>query len=331
MINAAIVGLGWWGGNIASALHGSDKIRVVRGIDADADTARAFAADHDLPVSANFRDGLDDTAVQAMILATPHSLHEEQIVLAARSGKHVFCEKPLALTKSGAERAIAACEEAGVVLGVGHQRRFEPALVDIKRLVDSGELGTIMHIEANYSHDKLANVSPDSWRASPVDAPAAGMTGMGVHLTDAFINMLGSVDEVFALSAKRVVASDSGDVVSVLLGFASGVTGYLTAILATPVHLRFNVFGSLGWVEARATTHPETQGKTHLTLCRKGGSPETRVLDPIDTVRANFEAFAEAAEGGAPYPITRQQKLHNIAVLEAIVASAATGRAVTVS
>jgi predicted dehydrogenase len=316
MINAAIVGLGWWGGNIASALHGSDRIRVVRGIDADSGTAQAFAADHDVPVSASFRDGLDDPEVQAMILATPHSLHEEQIVLAAGAGKHVFCEKPLSLTKSSAERAIAACDEAGVVLGVGHQRRFEPALVEIKRLVESGELGTIMHVEANYSHDKLAGVSPDSWRASPVDAPAAGMTGMGVHLTDAFINMLGSVDEVFGLSAKRVVASESGDVVSVLLGFASGVTGYLNAILATPVYLRFNVFGSLG---------------CHLTLCRKGGSPETRAIDPIDTVRANFEAFAEAAEGGASYPITREQKLHNIAVLEAIVASVATGKAVTVS
>ncbi len=98
MINAAIVGLGWWGRNIASALDGSNKIRVVRGIDADTDTARAFAADHDLPVSANFRDGLDDTEVQAMILATPHSLHEEQIVLAADAVMHVFCVLALALT-----------------------------------------------------------------------------------------------------------------------------------------------------------------------------------------------------------------------------------------
>ncbi len=330
MIKAAIVGLGWWGKHIVQSLKASDKLRIVRGIDVKPEAVSGFASEHNIPLSADLQEALDDPNVQAVILATPHSLHEQQIVRAAGAGKHVFCEKPLALSKASAERAITACAKAGVVLGIGHERRYEPAMVEIKRLIDSGELGTIMHVEANFSHDILAHVDPNDWRTSPVDAPAAGMTAMGIHLTDACIYMLGSIDQIFAQTANRVGASVSGDVVSVHLKFASGATGYLNAILATPFFMRFHVFGSNGWVESRDTVHPEAAGMTYLTVRKAAGDPQNRDYHSIDTVRANFEAFAEAASGGAPYPIPEDQKLHNIAVLEAILTSVANGQAVSV-
>jgi predicted dehydrogenase len=331
MINATIVGLGWWGKHIVHSLQDSGTIRIVRGVDVNPDAARDFASQHGVSLTADLRDALDDAQIHAVILATPHSLHEAQILRAAAAGKHVFCEKPLALTRASAERAIVACEEAGVVLGVGHERRFEPAMVEIKRLINSGELGTIMHVEANFSHDRLGHVDPHDWHASTVEAPAAGMTAMGIHLTDTYIHMLGPVEKVFAQSAKRVVASDSGDVIAVHLTFTSGVTGYLNAILVTPLFMRFQVFGAEGWVEARDTAHPEMGGVTYLTLCTRDGAPQTREYNSINTVRANLEAFAEAVGGGAPYPFTREEKLHNIAILEAIVTSVATGEAVRVS
>lgn len=330
LLNAAIVGLGWWGKHITRTLQNSDNIRLVRAVDVNCDALAGFAKTHGLALSAQLADSLQDSSVQAVILATPHRLHEQQILQAAAAGKHVFCEKPLALSKTGAERAVKACEAAGVVLGVGHERRYEPAMVAIKRLVDSGELGTIMHVESNFSHDILADVPPGDWRASTADAPAAGMTAMGIHLTDAYIHMLGSVEQVYAQTAQRVVASKSGDVVSVQLRFASGATGYLNAILVTPFFMRFQVFGSHGWVESRDTVHPQEQGVTYLTVCKKGGRPQTREYHSIDTVKANLEAFAEAAAGGAPYPYTPEQKIHNIAVLEAIIKSAAGNEPVNV-
>jgi predicted dehydrogenase len=196
-------------------------------------------------------------------------------------------------------------------------------MVEIKRLIDSGELGTIMHVEANFSHDLLAAVPAGDWRASPVDAPAAGMTAMGIHLTDAYIHMLGPVTQLYAQTTQRVVAAKSGDVVAVQLQFANGATGYLNAILATPFFMRFHVFGSQGWVESRDSVHPQERGVTLLTVRKKGGGPQTREYNSIDTVLANLEAFAAAAAGEASYPYTNEQKIHNIAVLEAIVASAA--------
>ncbi len=330
MIQAALVGLGWWGKHILSSLKSSAYIRIVRAADVNPESVSAVARAYELPLSADLQEALDDPQIQAVILATPHNLHEAQIVRAAEAGKHVFCEKPLALTRASAERAIAACEAANVVLGVGHERRYEPAMVEIKRLIDHGELGTIMHVEANFSHDILAQVPPDDWRASPIDAPAAGMTAMGIHLTDAFISMFGPVEQVFAQTARRVTASASGDVVSVHLQFASGVTGYLNAILVTPFFMRYHVFGSEGWVESRDTVHPQDAGVTYVTVRRANGEPQTNEYHSIDTVRANFEAFAQAISGVAPYPFTQSQKLHNIAVLETITQSVEVGRAVTV-
>ena len=332
MIDAAIVGLGWWGRYIVSSLQGeSNRIRFVRAIDTNPDTARDFSEENGLRFSSDFGDALNDGTVDAVILATPHSWHEEQIVRAAAAGKHVFSEKPLALKKAGAVRAVAACEQAGVVLGVGHERRFEPALLEIKTLVDRGDLGTIMHVEANFSHDGLAAVKAGDWRASKTESPAAAMTGMGIHLTDTFIQMLGTITQVHALTTKRVTAWESGDVVAAHMTFENGATGSFSSILATPFFMRFHVFGADGWAEARDTVRPEQEGVTILSTRLKGGDVQVRDVPSIDTVRVNIEAFAAAAEGGAAYPIPASEMAHNIAVLEAITDSAESGKPVTLA
>lgn len=328
MIRAAITGLGWWGRTIVQRLQGSDKLRVVRAVDLRPEAAGPFAAELGLPLSASLDEALADPEVEAVILATPHSLHHAQVLAAAAAGRHVFCEKPLALTAAHAREMVQACRARGLVLGIGHERRFEPALIEARRLIAAGALGTIMHIEANFSHDKLAGVPAGDWRASKVDSPLPAITGMGIHLTDAFIHMIGEVAEVFALSARRVLEAEGGDVASVQVRFASGVTGFLNCILLTPLYLRLAVFGSEAWVEVRNATHPDTAGPSTLTLCRAGGAPETRRFEWTDTVRANLEAFADAISGRAGYPFTAAELIANIALLEALCESADTGRPV---
>ena len=331
MINAAIIGLGWWGRYIVGSLHGkSDKIQFVRAVDIDPDAAREFSVNNGLQFSMEFGDALADGDVDAVILTTPHSQHKQQVIQAAGAGKHVFCEKPLALKKSSAASAVAACKKAGVVLGIGHERRFEPALLEIKDLIDSGSLGTVQHVEANFSHDSLAEVKASDWRASLAESPAAAMTGMGIHLTDSFIQMLGPITEVQALTTTGVTEWESGDLVSAQVKFKSGATGSFSSMLATPFFMRFHVFGSKGWAEARDTVRPEQVGITHLSTRMKGGDVELKEVPSIDTVRVNIEAFAAAIEGGAVYPITMEDIAHNIAVLEAISTSAETGNPITV-
>ena len=331
MLNAAVIGLGWWGRYILNSLSVSEKIKLTWAIDVNIDAAQDLVEKYsDATFSADMQDVLDDVAVNFVILATPHSMHEEQVIRVAAAGKHVFCEKPLCLTGASAARAIEACEDAGVKLGIGHERRFEPAMLETERMVKAGELGTIMHAESNFSHDKLANVPAGDWRTKAKDAPAAGMTGMGIHLTDAYINMFGPVDEVFAMTTQRILDWEHGDVIGVQLRMKSGATAYLNSILATPLFLRYQVFGTDAWVEARNPTHPDTPGVTYLTVCRKGEEPVTQEFAWVDAVRANFEVFADDITRGVPYPNTNEQKLHNIQVFEAICVSALENRPVKI-
>ena len=329
MIHAAVAGLGWWGQHMVRRLTGSQHIRLVAAVETNA-ARSASAAEHGLQFVGDLAEVLRDPGIQAVILCTPHTLHAAQVLACAEARKHVFCEKPLALTRADAERSVAACNAAGVVLGVGHERRYEPAIVEVRRLLREGVLGTVMHVEANFSHDKLANVPAGDWRTSPRDAPAAGMTAMGIHLTDLYVELIGPVREVFANTASRVAYPDNGDVVSALLRFESGATGYFNAILVTPHYLCLTVFGSKAWVEVRNETHPDTPGPSTLTLQHADGRSETRAYEWLDTVRANVEAFARAVEGGEPYPFTDAQKIGNIAVLEAVCRSAATNAMVRI-
>jgi predicted dehydrogenase len=332
MLNTAIVGLGWWGRHIVETLQGkSDKISFSRGVDLDLEAAERFARVHKLTMSDNLQEALADDEVQAVILATPHSLHEEQIIASANAGKHVFCEKPLALNKASAERSVAACEKAEVVLGLGHERRFEPAMVKIRELVKTGLLGEIMHVESAFSHDKLANMPADNWRISKTESPGAAMTATGIHITDAYANMFGPVDEVFAMTATRNPANANGDVLSFQVRFKSGATGYFSSILETPLYMRFCVYGSKGWIEAKDFHHPSEPGPTYVYMSKKEGVVDSGTYEWADTVKLNIEAWAAAALGGDPYPFTTEEKIENIAIFEAICQSAETGQPVKLS
>jgi len=331
MLNAAIVGLGWWGQHIVSTIQNkSEKLKFVHAVDVNVETASGIAEQYDLKLSADLSEALKDEHVQAVVLATPHTLHEEQILAAAAEGKHVFCEKPLALTRASAEKSVAACDAAGVVLGMGHERRFEPAMLEIKDLVKSGGLGEIMHVEANFSHDKLANLPADNWRVSTKESPAAGMTATGIHLTDAYMTMFGPVEEVYAHTARRNPANLNGDILSFHVRFRSGATGFFNSVLETPIYLRYCVFGSTAWVEALDYHHPSEPGPTRFSISREEGKIETKTMEWEDTVRLNFDAFAEACLGGEPYPFTNEEKIQNIALFEAICESAETGQPVTI-
>src|SRR5205085_12427387 len=105
-----------------------------------------FAARHGLPLSTSLPELLADRSVEAVVLATPHSLHAEQIIAVAAAGKPVFCEKPFTLTRADAARAIDACRRAGVVLALGENQRFWSNMRELKRIVASGELGPPLHI-----------------------------------------------------------------------------------------------------------------------------------------------------------------------------------------
>ncbi|MBO6784304.1 MAG: Gfo/Idh/MocA family oxidoreductase [Alphaproteobacteria bacterium] len=314
MLNIAVIGLGWWGQmHLRSTHEKSDKVAITAIVDLDPDLAQRTSNEFGIPVADSYDAVLADPAIDAAILVTPHSLHTDQIVAGAAAGMHIFTEKPFALNKADAERAVAAAEGAGIQLGLGHNQRYAAAQTRIKEMIDAGELGEIMHMEGNLSHDTLAEVK--SWRHSADEAPGGGLWHMGSHYIDLFQHFAGPIQEVYAQVADRVIERDSAQA---LLTFESGATGYVGNVMVTAQTRMLNVLGSKGWVKA---TGPNT-----ILVGMRGGEPATVELDPVDPVRANVEGFADAIAGRAAYRFTNQDMIRDVVALDAVATSLKSGR-----
>jgi predicted dehydrogenase len=324
-LDIAVVGLGWWGRVIVPLAKTSPKLRVVAVADPDP-AAAEFAAREQVPLSKSYEEVLRNSQVQAVVLCTPHTLHTDQIVSAAKAKKHVFCEKPLSLSRADVLKAVAACNENRVALAVGHEKRFEPPIQELMRMLKAGELGTPLQIEANFVQDKFLSLAPDNWRLSAREAPAGPMTATGIHLLDLSVGVMGAAERVFA--SVRTLGSNlkNGDTLGILVNFRSGGNALLGAVLATPFDGRFAVYGSKGWAEVRDKAHPEAPRGWSLTTHLRGEEKHVREYPPAKAVLANLEAFADAAAGAAPYPVPQAQMIANVSALEAIFRSAESGR-----
>jgi predicted dehydrogenase len=324
-MNASVIGLGWWGRKIVGDLRDSPHILVRLGVDPSPD-GRAAAEALGVPTATGFDDALADDDVDAVILCTPHKFHADQIVAAALAGKHVFCEKPLATTGVEARKAIDAVTSTGVRLGVGHEKRFEPAVIAMREQVAAGALGAPLVFEGNFSQDKFLDLPPDNWRLSDVDAPVGPLSATGIHLVDLAIALFGRPVSVWARLATLATGFANGDTLAVTLAFPGGATALITAVLTTPFAGRVALYGSRGWMEIRDRNHPEDPRGWDVTTVLRGADPVTVFQPPHPSVRENIERFARAAAGELDYPVTLDEMLANVETFEAITRSARSGQ-----
>jgi len=308
MIKAAIVGMGRWGQNLVNSVQGkSTKMRFTHGVLRRPEEVREYAQKTGLTLTTDYAQVLADPTVDAVVLATPHGLHVEQIVAAAAAGKAVFCEKPLAMSRAEAQRAIGAVEAAKVTLGVGHDKRFWPSMQEVKRQVESGVLGELLHIEGNLSNEN-SRATYREWRGQSEHSPGGSLTATGIHILDAFVHLMGPARRITAAYSGQM-GPDVQDSMAMLFEFKSGATGLLSSVRPTPVFWRVHAFGTTGSVEARGTDDVEL---------RISGQPLQVIrAQPLDALRYELEAFADAVAGVAPYPISHAQMLLTVTTLEA--------------
>jgi predicted dehydrogenase len=334
MIRAAIVGIGRWGRTLVSAAQGkSAAFRFTAGQTRTRGKAEAFCAEHGIVLKDRLDEILADPVIDAVVFATPHSEHGMQVERAAAAGKHVFMEKPFTLDRTSAARALDAVARAGVVLGVAYPRRFHPGMRELKARIDDGRLGGIAHCSAEQNGPAGLFMDPASWRAEASEAPAGGMTAMGVHNLDAMIHLFGRIDEVYATSLRRAVAYDAEDTTSVMFSFANGMSATLLSSLVTAVTYRFAVFGTKGCVELLTPEFdfrfsPVPSGPP--TGRNVAAEPEIIHHRGFNGILAELEAFAAAIRGDKPYPIPAEEVLHGVAAFEAIIRSASTHKPVKV-
>jgi predicted dehydrogenase len=325
MLNVAINGLGRWGMRLVESVRHSTKIRIVKGVTRNPERHGDFSQVTRIPLTASYAEVLRDPEIHGVVLATPHSLHEQHIVEAARAGKHVYAEKPMTLTGESAQRAVGACREAKVTLALGFNRRYSPPYVEMLRRVRAGEIGRVLHIEGQHSGPTGYRLKAGNWRATRAEAPAGGMTARGIHALDGMIGIAGAVTSVYACSERRALPADIelDDTTSMLLRFAGGATGYLATVFATGDFYRLHAFGTRGWLEMR--------GDRELIARGLEGAAESIAFPAVDKERLVLEAFADAVAEGQPFLIPPEEAVNGIAVLEAIVASAASGTAVAIA
>ena len=335
MLNAAIVGLGRWGQNLVNSIQGkSDKIHIVTGVLRHPENARAYANAKGFALADSLDKALADPKVEAIILATPHTVHAEQIIACAKAGKPVFTEKPFTLTTASAQAALRACAEAKVTLAVGYNWRFQPALQQIKRALTDGRLGTLLHMEGNFNGPSVYRVGREHWRQNREEGPGGGMTGRGVHVLDAMLYLAGRIDTVQAQSYRIALDYGTDDTTSMLFKFRGGATAYLGTVIATAETWRLQVCGSRGWAEVGDVQHLTTW---QLRTCFFDPAhpyvhpqPQTITFPDTSTERAELESFADAVRERRALAVAGGDEEHNVTALEAILESAATGLAVKI-
>lgn len=328
-IRAAIVGLGWWGRTLHERLKRSRTIKVTHAMDPAIGASDAPGIFADLALTGRYDDILGNPDVDAVIIATPHLLHMDQAMAAIEAGKHVFCEKPLTLSPADAARLVAANGRAGLVLGVGHERRFETTLRALADLVRSGELGEIVHVDCNWSHQGVSVLADDNWRKDPAQAPCGMFTGLGIHMTDWILSTLGPVREVDARTTAGTGMGRNSASVSVRFTLNSGVEGWLCCLATTPFYFRLVVFGTKGWAEVRQRENVDKARRATIDVCL-AGEVEQRTFDLNDAVLENLDAWGAAIKGQSAYPISHREMVHNIEIMQAIIDSSHANRSAAV-
>jgi predicted dehydrogenase len=285
-------------------------------VEPDLNGAQGFCAEHGLQLTDNLDTVLADTTIDAVLLATPHSLHPAQVKACAAARKQVFCEKPLALHRADAADMFDACRKANVALAVGHSRRFWPSMRALRDIVASGKLGTILHVEGHNSNENSNSVVA-GWRLSPEESPGGGLTGAGLHILDAFVSMIGPVRRVYAQLNPREAGPPALDTAMMTLDFVNGVTGTLATVRATPFYWRVHVFGTKG--------SAEVLDESTLVLRMTGNRPERITYPAIDVLRAELDAFVDTIQGKRPFPVPEAEVLSTLEAFEAALQSMASG------
>ena len=334
MIRAAIVGLGRWGRSLVASVSGkSEEIGFVVACTRTRASAEDFCREHKLPLVDSYEDVIRRPDIDAVVLATPHSLHEAQVRVAIAAGKHVFVEKPLTLDLKTARGVADNAKRAGRVLAVGLNRRFHPSFVELLARARDGRLGRIVAMVAQHTTSTAQFVPLDNWRAAPEEAPGGAFTAVGIHALDYMIALAGRVRELRCVTARNYPGR-SDDTTTIMLQFAGGASGLMFCSTATATNFEFVAYGTggLGGISRPDLSRLRfTPAATAAPTGQIAAEPdEILEFSGFDTLRAELTAFARAIAKREPYPVPIEDVLHGMAVLDAIALSARSGETVAV-
>ncbi len=332
-LNTALIGVGAWGRVLAKAAGASEKIEFTCCVGRNAERLAAFSRDSRLPAR-DFEAVLADKTIAAVVLALPNELHFEFARRVAAAGKHVYIEKPIANTMTDA-LAIAALESArGVRIVVGHCARLLTGVRAIRQAIDSGKLGKISQIEANFSNDRGLRLTPQDWRWYQASAPGGPLSQLGVHQFDTLRFLGGDIAAVSASAARHSpVGAEVEDQWIVTVHFADGKLGTVISSWTSPGTFSVRATGAdaLMFYDIDQTFWPSPE-RLHenatLYLQARGKGPADRQAFAVpagNMFRDELELFADHVANGGDCELSAANGCQAVAAVYAALGSAREG------
>jgi predicted dehydrogenase len=310
-VRMAVIGTGGMGGVHARGMQANPDIDLIWVVDIDLERAETLARETGARATASMDEALADPAVDAVLIALPTSLHRMVTEAAAKAGKHVFCEKPIARTSEDGQAMVAACETAGVTLMIGHVVRFFPEYQRIKEILDRDEIGQVAMVRAKRTNPPVQERSP--WFAD-VEKNGGVVLDLMVHELDTLCWLFGDMERLYAHGLTFTPVQPKRDYAAASLRFRSGVIAHVESSWAHSNHrTSIEVAGQYGLINfsseraaslvverntpltedldrpARVYTRPSVMGPhrrevAHFVQCLKTGEPV--LVDGNDGVRA---------------------------------------------
>ena len=305
---------------VIPGLRKAARCEVVAIASRDAARARAAAAEAGIAtVHGSYEALLADPGVDAVYIPLPNHLHAEWTIAAARAGKHVLCEKPLAMTAADAERMIAACEAGGVRLMEAFMYRLHPSWVAVRELVAGGRIGRLLAVQSWFSY---YNADPANIR-NIRSAGGGALFDIGCYNVNLSRMLFGSEPTRVTGAVFRDPASGVDILTSGLLEFAGGGLATFTCSTRAEDDQRVDIYGTDGRISIGIPFNIPPDRPTSVTVSHGGEppvSPATEVLTfaPIDPYAVEAERFATAVLDGLPMPVAATDAVANLRVIEAL-------------
>jgi predicted dehydrogenase len=321
-VHLGIIGLGNWSRQIFQAVSRLPEAKITGCYSRYPNTKKAFAAEFNCVPYEQYEHMAEDPQIEGIIVMSSNLAHEQDVTLAASRGKHIFVTKPIAATVTSGKRIINICTQNDVILAVGHQTRREPALRKLKSVLDSGELGAVRLVEANYSTPNGLKIKQGDWRWSDKECPGGALIQIGIHVIDTLLYLVGPIRRVFSWQERGGLKAEIPGVTATLLEFESGLRGYLGSSYSCGFSHWIQVYGT-----AKNAFFSELGG---LTLTedswergevREQVAPPANVTPPMPAIVEEIGEFVRCIRTGENPEIGGEAALHNLAVVLAAVAS----------
>jgi len=329
-VRVGIVGLGRWAKVLTRAAAKSDKLKIVAAFSRSPEKRETFEREMGVPAAPDLKTMLSSPEIKGAILTVPNEQHLPVAREVARAGKHVYTEKPIASTLEEGLQIAALEKEHGITVTVGHSARLMAGVRKIREAIDSGELGRVAFLEANFSNERALELTPSMWRWYKDRAPGGPLSQLAIHQFDLLHYLGGEIEEVGSLASKlSPVGAEVDDQSMTLLKFADGKVGYVGSCWTSPGVFAVRVFGSKGLMHYEIDFGTwDTPDKLHLTstlYIQRGkdgyGKRQELKVPPSDMFRTELEMFAESCRTGKPGELSARNGNIAVAVVYAALRS----------